>query len=253
MLGYPLRLRVFVGAVVHTFELEQYRCPGALSVAVRPGDVVIDGGSYCGDTALYFAHLVGRRGRVSCFEFEPQNLELLRHNLRLNPRLSRRIDVIESALWDRAGEHVPFREQGPGTVIDPSGEGRAKTDTIDELIERGVVGRVDFIKLDIEGAELNALRGAESALRRFRPRLAIAAYHRADDLATIPEYLPSSTSAIDFALAIRRCTPRKPSFSPAPTGVERRPGGRPGSGASFAASARATRRSRASPDIDPNV
>jgi FkbM family methyltransferase len=137
---------------------------------------------------------------VSCFEFEPHNLELLRHNLCLNPRLSRRIDGIESALWDRAGEQVPFRKQGLGTVIEPSGEGRAKTDTIDDLIERGVVGRVDFIKFDIEGAELNALRGAESALRRFRPRLAIAAYHRADDLATIPEYLSSLDVGYRFRL-----------------------------------------------------
>ena len=102
-------------------------------------------------------------------------------------RGSRGVDVIESALWDRAGEQVPFREQGPGTVIDPSGEGRAATDTIDDMIERRVVQRVDFIELDIEGVrELNALRGAEATLRRFRPRLAIAADHRADNLATIP-------------------------------------------------------------------
>lgn len=188
-LGYPVRLRAFVGALVYTFELEQYRCPGTRSVAVQPGDVVIDGGGYCGDSALYFAHLAGPRGRVVSFEFEPGNLELLRDNLALNPELSPRIEVIESALWERAGDRLSFRAQGPGTVVETGAEGSVISDSIDALVERGAVGRVDFIKLDIEGAELSTLRGAEASLRRFRPRLAIAAYHEPDDLLTIPEYL----------------------------------------------------------------
>jgi FkbM family methyltransferase len=188
-IGYPVRLRAFVGAVVYSFELEQYRCPGAPPVGVQPGDVVIDGGGYLGDSALYFSHLAGRKGRVISFEFEPGNLELLRHNLALNPELASRIVVSESALWDRAGEQLSFRAQGPGTVIETGGEGTTTSESIDSLLERGIVRRVDFIKLDVEGAELRALRGGEATLRRFRPRLAIAAYHRPDDLATIPDYI----------------------------------------------------------------
>jgi FkbM family methyltransferase len=188
-IGYPVRLRAFVGALVYTFELEQYRCPGALSVGVEPGDLVIDGGGYCGDSALYFSHRAGRKGRVVSFEFEPGNLQLLRHNLALNPELSSRIVVSESALWERGGERLSFRAQGPGTILETGGEGATTSESIDGLVARGIVARVDFIKLDIEGAELSALRGAEATLRRFRPRLAIAAYHRPDDLATIPEYI----------------------------------------------------------------
>jgi FkbM family methyltransferase len=200
-LGYPVRLRAFVQTIVCTFELQQYRCPGALSVAVRPGDVVIDGGGYYGDSALYFSHLTGPEGRVLTFEFEPGSLELLEHNLELNPELAARIGVIRAALWDRAGERVSFHTQGPGTVIAPGGGGSTSTDSIDGLIERGAISRVDFIKLDVEGCELRALRGAESALRRFRPRLAIAAYHKPDDLFTIPEYLHGLGLGYRFRLA----------------------------------------------------
>jgi FkbM family methyltransferase len=188
-LGYPVRLRAFVLTIVCTFELEQYRCPGALSVEAQPGDVVIDGGGYYGDTALYFSHLAGPTGRVLTFEFEPGNLELLEHNLGLNPGLASRIEVIPAPLWERAGERVSFRGPGIGTMIEVGASGSTSTDSIDGLVERNAVERVDFIKLDVEGSELSALRGAESALRRFRPRLAIAAYHKPDDLFTIPEYL----------------------------------------------------------------
>lgn len=188
-LGYPMRLRAFVLMVVYTFELEQYRCVGTLPVRVQPGDIVIDGGGYDGATALYFSYLAGPDGQVVSFEFEAKNLELLQHNLGWNPQLASRIDVVRSALWERAGEQLSFRADGPGTLIEAGGAGSVSTDSIDALVERGAVKRVDFIKLDIEGAELSALRGAEATLRRFRPRLAIAAYHRPDDLAAIPEYL----------------------------------------------------------------
>jgi FkbM family methyltransferase len=198
--GYPIRLRAFVQSIVCTFALEQYRCPGRLSVEARPGDVVIDGGGYYGDSALYFSHLAGPKGRVLTFEFEPGSLELLEHNLGLNPELASRIEVIRAALWDRAGERVSFRTQGPGTVIEAGGEGSTSTDSIDALVERDAVRRVDFIKLDVEASELSALRGAEATLRRFRPRLAIAAYHRPDDLVTIPEYLHSLGVGYRFRL-----------------------------------------------------
>ena len=199
-LGYPVRLRGFVGAVVQTFDLEQYRSTGSTEVAARPGDVVIDGGGYWGDTALYFAQIVGPAGRVVSYEFEPSNLEALYYNLSLNPQLAHRVDVVPSALWDRAGEEVNVHPFGPGTSITSDGEARAPTDTIDALVARGDVDRVDFIKLDIEGAELRALRGAEATLRRFRPRMAVAAYHKPDDLAAIPGYLAGLQLGYRFQL-----------------------------------------------------
>ena len=53
------------------------------------------------------------------------------------------------------------------------------------------VSKVDFIKMDIEGAEYDALAGAQDVLQRFRPRLAISLYHRPSDFVTIPRYLDS--------------------------------------------------------------
>ena len=199
-LGYPIRLRGTAGAVIQTYELEQYRCPGLREVAVNPGDVVIDGGAYWGDTALYFAHRAGPDGRVVSFEFEPSNLEGLTHNLGVNPQLAGRIKVIPAALWDKPGQTVTVRAFGPATAIDGTGDTHAPTDTIDALVARRVVDRVDFIKLDVEGSELNVLQGARATLQRFRPRLAIAAYHRLEDLSVLPAYLTELDLGYRFRL-----------------------------------------------------
>jgi hypothetical protein len=62
----------------------------------------------------------------------------------------------------------------------------AQTTTIDDYVADGHVPKIDFIKMDIEGSEVNALRGAVKTIRRFRPKLAISVYHKIDDLITIP-------------------------------------------------------------------
>jgi FkbM family methyltransferase len=187
--GVPVQLRAVAGTIVQAFLVEQYRYRGSPEISARPGDVVIDGGAFLGDTALYFAHLVGPQGRVHAFEFEPGNLGLLEHNLSLNPELARRINVRRTALSDSDGDTVQYFAVGPATTVSPDGDETAPTESIDSLIEQGAIERVDFLKLDIEGCELEALRGAEAALTRFRPRLALAAYHRPDDLTTLTSYL----------------------------------------------------------------
>lgn len=63
------------------------------------------------------------------------------------------------------------------------------TTTIDQLVSEQQIDRVDFIKMDIEGAELNALKGAEAVIRKFKPTLAIALYHRVEDFYQIPGWI----------------------------------------------------------------
>lgn len=190
---------------VETLLLEQYRCPAHPDVAARPGNVVIDGGACWGDTALYFADLVGPEGRVRSFEFEPNNVERLRANLALNDHLAERIEVDERALWHRDGEVLDLTPFGPATTVrehtdDVAGALNVPSAAIDGLVASGTLPRVDFIKLDIEGAELAALRGARDTLLRDRPRLAIALYHRPEDWTEIPAFLRELGVGYRFSL-----------------------------------------------------
>jgi FkbM family methyltransferase len=160
-------------------------------IAIQPGDVIIDGGACWGDTALYFAYKTGERGKVFSFEFVPENIEVFQRNLSLNPHLSPTIEIVNNALSDVSQNQMYFSYKGPGTRLTDNDQNTTPvfTVSIDDFVEQHALDRVDFIKMDIEGSELSALRGAEKTLRKFKPKLAICLYHRLDDFITIPEYL----------------------------------------------------------------
>lgn len=203
-IGAPVKLHAHRLNILDTFLLEQYRFDhGGVEIAAVPGDVVLDGGGCWGDSALYFAHRVGPQGRVLCFEFLPSNLSIFEQNLGLNRELAERIETVPKALWERSGERVAYTEQGPGTALraGSNGEGpAAETVSIDDIVAERDLARVDLIKLDIEGAELAALHGAEKTIRRFRPKLAIAVYHSWDDFITIPPFIAGLGLGYEFYL-----------------------------------------------------
>lgn len=207
-LGYPIELYYGDAGVMATFVLKQYEYGKRKPVIkAQEGDYVIDAGGCWGDTALFFAHMVGEQGRVYAFEFTPENLGIMQRNLDLNPLLARRIDVVQRAVWERSGDVIHYSANGPGTSLRSGGQNDSHHDslqvttvTIDDFVREEKVPRVDFIKMDIEGAELKALKGAEETIRRFRPKLAISVYHREDDLIEIPKYLNSLELAYEFYL-----------------------------------------------------
>jgi FkbM family methyltransferase len=195
-IGYPIELYFAPSGVMAAFILKQYEYQKIKpEVRAEAGDYVIDGGGCWGDTALYFAHTVGAEGRVFSFEFAPDSLDVFQRNMALNAALSQRIEIVERALWSKSGEVIEYSPNGPGTSLamhrqstyeDPA---QATTMSIDDFARERKLPRVDFIKMDIEGAELNALKGAEETIRSFKPKLAIAIYHRQADFIEIPEYL----------------------------------------------------------------
>lgn len=181
-----MRLHVHPLAILHTFLLEQYRCPRA-GIGVKPGDIVIDAGGCWGDTALYFAR---NAAQVFCFECTPSNLKIIGENLALNPSLGVKIRVVHKALWNKSGEKLVFREMGPGSRASLDGTGvDVETQSLDDFVASNTIQRVDFIKMDIEGAEMDALIGAERTIRKHRPQLAISIYHDLSHFASIPNWI----------------------------------------------------------------
>lgn len=190
LIGAPFLVHEFFG-------LEQYALRrAAATIAAAPGDVVVDAGGGWGETALYFAGAVGPAGRVLCFEFVPENLRLLEANLVSNPRLRERIDVVAHPLWHDAGEHLAYTpDGGQSALLDrPAGPDahdgpEALTETVDHHCRSQGIDRIDFIKLDVEGAELNALRGARERIEADRPKLAVSIYHSDADFVEIPAWI----------------------------------------------------------------
>lgn len=205
-LGIPIALRGRLGNVLYPFILNQYRLArSGYLFETGPGDVVIDAGGCYGDTALYFANAVGSSGMVYCYEFDPENLSIFRHNMTVNPELDARIRLIGNALWNVPGDEMQFVAGGASTrVIPRASHGQAintvVTDTVDAMTERFGVPKVDLIKMDIEGAELAALQGARSTILRDRPKLGICIYHQLDHFWKIPQFIDSLNCGYEFRI-----------------------------------------------------
>jgi len=165
--------------------LAVYKCP---PVAVRQGDVVVDGGAHIG-TFSRFALGEGAR-KVVAFEPDPQNVECLKRNFEEELGAGRLV-VVQKALWSSSGNLDLMRGLNSAqSAVTERGHGLGEpvpATTIDEALKELKLDRVDFIKLDIEGAERQAMAGAADTLRRFAPRMVLCTYHLPDDAVKITE------------------------------------------------------------------
>lgn len=157
---------------------------------IREGDVVLDCGAHVG----VFAHLALARGagKVIAIEPSPRNVECLRRNF-AKEIAEERLVVYPKGVWNRE-EMLVLRQTDENSaadtvVMEQPGAHEGETvplTTIDKLVAELGLDRVDYIKMDIEGAEVPALEGARETLLRWKPRLALAAYHKSDDPVTLP-------------------------------------------------------------------
>jgi FkbM family methyltransferase len=144
-------------------------------------EAYVDGGSYDGDTIRSFITRVhGRFADVYAFEPDPVTFAKLTANFAGEPR----VHPFHAGLHSSAGS-LRFRDDASrGAIFAADGEIEMPVTTIDEVVgDRPLT----FVKMNIEGAEIDALRGGRVAIGKWRPRLAISAYHRASDLWRIPQ------------------------------------------------------------------
>ncbi len=192
--NFPLKLYGLAKNIFTQFILEQYCCKSGNDVIkAELGDTVIDAGGCWGDTALYFACETGTKGRVYSFEFIPSNLQIFSKNLEMNSAVRNRIKIVEKAMWSGSGTDFYYSDKGPASRVDlvaqHDSSGSVSSMSIDDFVDTHSIDQVDFIKMDIEGAELDALRGAESTIRKFSPKLAISVYHKFSHLVDIPRFI----------------------------------------------------------------
>ncbi len=140
---------------------------------ISPGSVVVDAGANCGIYTVAASKLVGDHGIVLAFEPAVSTFRILEYNVQLNGL--RNVHAFRVALWDREGKAHLYHHPDPGRdslgrdVEMKGGVEEISTVTLDKLLDRESIDSVDFIKMDVEGAEEMILRGASSLLHRARP------------------------------------------------------------------------------------
>lgn len=136
---------------------------------LKPGQTVVDVGAAIGYYTLIFARRVGPQGKVYAFEPGPQNFRILRKNVRLNGY--RNVTLEQAALSDRTGHlnlYLAPTNVGDHRVFDYYRDRpavRVRSSRLDDYLRAGD-GRIDFIKMDIQGGEWAALNGMEATLAR---------------------------------------------------------------------------------------
>ena len=170
-------------------EMEQH-IYGSGEHFIHAGDVVLDCGASDGDFTRQA--LAAGAGTVVSIEISPSSAECIRRNLAAEVSAGRVI-VYPKGVWNKddtltlnvddtnfAANSVVMRPDSSHPSVP------VPLTTIDKLVAELKLARVDFIKMDIEGAEVPALAGARETITRFKPRLAIATEHKPDDQFTIP-------------------------------------------------------------------
>ena len=142
---------------------------------------IIDAGANQGFISLYFASQLNSQGEVYAFEPDRKNIATINKNFALNPDKASKIKIVDLLLWDK-DEMVDFYEAGSvgsSAHYRPDNEKivQKRAITLDQWVIENNISKIDFIKMDIEGAELEAIEGAVETIKRFEPHFAIASYH----------------------------------------------------------------------------
>lgn len=159
------------------------------------GESFVDIGGFDGFTSEEFRKRCPRCRRIHFFEPDADNLASAKARL----GESETVRYYPMGVMDRK-ETLHFSSQGSSSKVDAGGDVTIHVDRLDALLQEPVT----FIKMDIEGVEGQAIDGALETIARDRPRLAISAYHRADDFWQIPEQILSIRE--DYRVYLRHYT-----------------------------------------------
>ncbi len=138
-------------------------------------EVYVDGGTYNGDSIqLFIEHVGGHYSKIYGFEPDGRTFKVLRQRFGNTPG----IELHNCGLYSTSGMLGFSADSSRAAKIDEQSATRIRVAKLDDVVS----DRVTFVKMNIEGAEIDALEGSRRTIASWAPKLAISAYHRASDL-----------------------------------------------------------------------
>lgn len=199
---FAARIRAIVSGTIGYLKVSTYNEYFHPLIAPEYGDIILDGGvSEYIDSQIAFIKTIGIDGKYFGFEPDPVGFCKAYESIKkLAPYAN--YEIIPLGLWHKR-DKLLFEIIGLGTrATEIKNEYAIECDvlSIDEFVESRNLNKVDFIKLDVEGAEFNALKGAIKTITKFRPKLAISVYHKLQDIYFIPLFLKDICIDYEFYL-----------------------------------------------------
>lgn len=168
-------------------------------ISLSDKETYVDAGGYIGDSIQDFLSQVQSYGKIYCYEPDSNNIAKAKENLKLYENI-----IYKNLGLGEKRTTAKFSNMGlsSSSILHDTDEGDiVDIVTLDEDIEQ----KITFLKMDIEGEELGALRGAKRHIVEDRPILAICLYHNVEDIYAIPQYIGSIVD--NYRFCIRHYTP----------------------------------------------
>ena len=195
---YPNEIENFL--LFYIFGLKQYNVKNIFEV--KEDATIFDIGAWKGDTAYFFSKKCSNKARIYAFEpddYAFQILEKIKEKYKLNNVITKNI------LLSNAEKEIDFI-----SMIENTPTIKKNAITIDKFVEENNIEKIDYIKMDVEGAERNILEGAIRTIKKFKPSLAIAIYHGGklfmEDFYNIPIFIKNIINE-DYEYYIRTFSP----------------------------------------------
>ena len=195
---YPLEIEVFI--TFYIFGLKQYNIKNIFEV--KNDAVVFDIGAFKGDTAYFFSKKCSNKARIYAFEPDENNYKVL---LKIKEKYKLNNVITKNILLSNAEKEIDFI-----SMIENTPTIKKNAITIDKFVEENNIEKIDYIKMDVEGAEKNILEGSIKTIKKFKPFLAIAIYHGGklfmEDFYNIPIFIKNVINE-DYEYYIRTFSP----------------------------------------------
>jgi len=181
----------------------QYFCGHDTWFPIDDNEYFVNCGAYNGDTIESYAKTTGGRwGKV--WAIEPEYHNILAINKLLKENAYNNVEIVPCGVFSEK----QFLRFGGGILdlfrANDNGDHRIPVDTIDNIVNEN---KVTLINMDVEGSELAALHGANKTIRRNKPKLAISAYHKKDDIFELYRYIKELVPEYRFYFRIHKHLP----------------------------------------------
>lgn len=141
---------------------------------LKPKDIVVDVGAYPGDYAVFASRKIGKKGKIICFEPDPYNRKILKKNLELE-NLNNFI-IIPKGLWNK-NTNLKLENEGFRSSLSEKDNGGIEVTKLDDELKKIKIEKIDVLKMDVEGAEIEAIKGCKNILLKNSVYVMVASYH----------------------------------------------------------------------------
>ncbi|TCL58117.1 FkbM family methyltransferase [Kineothrix alysoides] len=183
--------------VVDVWNRQQYFDLPYLKNDKEEPEVFVDGGCFDGSSSVSFSKWAGE-APAFIYAFEPDSENIKICNEVLSSVGSINHLLFSKGLWSSECDlRFSRRDNGIGSRVESDGEIVVPVTSLDSIIN----DKVTFLKLDVEGAEYEALKGSEKLIKKYKPKLAVCIYHKKQDVWEIPELILSMNE--EYKLYVR--------------------------------------------------